>query len=132
MKTQKRSGRARAVVTARQSWTSTQYRGISRRDNCFRVVLRGGHYHGSFASLREAKDYLVSLGYELIKERVTRERLADLVEKSQPYLDWVVATKYEPGDFSICKTIRGGGDGFLARAAPCTYTLGVEGKEGPW
>ena len=55
-----------------------------------------------------------------------------MVEKAHPYLDWVVTTKYEPGDFSICKSIRGGGDGFIPRAAPCAYMLGVEGKEEPW
>ena len=58
--------------------------------------------------------------------------MTDMVEKARHYLDWVAQTKYEPGDTTIANSIRGGGNGFISRAAPCTYMLGIEGKEAPW
>ena len=88
-------------------------------------------YHGTFTTLREAKVSLNSKGEGLIKDRTTRESMRDMVEKARPYLDWVANAKYEPGDTSIANSIRGGGNGFISRAAPCTHMLGIEGKEAP-
>ena len=119
----------------RFTWKPTQFKYISQRGDRFRVRRRvdtafeSGTY---FASLREAKDFVTSSGLDLIKDRSRREPMTDMVEKARHYLDWVAQTKYEPGDTTIANSIRGGGNGFISRAAPCTYMLGIEGKEAPW
>ena len=115
----------------RNRWTTTLFKGISQRGNCFRVYI-DKTYYGTFKSLRDAKACVSANGGDIIKDRTRREHISAMVAKAKPYLDWVVNMKYEPGDFSIARSIRGGGDGFVARAAPCTYMLGIEGKEAPW
>ena len=116
------------------TWTPTQFKYIRQRDNLFSVRRRaqGLTIDRVFPSLREAKDFVTSSGADLIKDRSRREPMTDMVEKARHYLDWVAQTKYEPGDTTIANSIRGGGNGFISRAAPCTYMLGIEGKEAPW
>ena len=113
----------------------TQFKYISQRGDRFRVRRRVETVETGcqmFASLREAKDFVTSSGLDLIKDRTKHEKMTDMVEKARHYLDWVAQTKYEPGDTTIANSIRGGGNGFISRAAPCTYMLGIEGKEAPW
>ena len=116
-------------------WRPTQFKWISQRENHFRVrriVESGARECQVFTTLHEAKDFVTSSGLDLIKDRTKREKMTDMVEKARHYLDWVAQTKYEPGDTTIANSIRGGGNGFISRAAPCTYMLGIEGKEAPW
>ena len=114
------------------TWKPTPFKYISQRGSRFRVRRTADTACPTFASLREAKDFVTSSGLDLIKDRSRREPMTDMVEKARYYLDWVAQTKYEPGDTTIANSIRGGGNGFISRAAPCTYMLGIEGKEAPW
>ena len=53
-------------------------------------------YHGTFTTLREAKDFLNSNDEGLIKDRAKRESMTDMVEKAWHDLDWVAQTKQIP------------------------------------
>ena len=101
-------------------WRPTQFKWISQRENHFRVrriVESGARECQVFTTLHEAKDFVTSSGLDLIKDRTKRESMTDMVEKARHYLDWVAQTKYEPGDTTIANSIRGGGNGFISRAA---------------
>ena len=97
------------------TWTPTQFKYISQRANLFHVRRRaqGLTINRVFPSLREAKDFVASSGFDLIRHRSRREPMTDMVEKARHYLDWVAQTKYEPGDTAIAHSIRGGGNGFI-------------------
>ena len=82
-----------------------------------------------FPTLRDAKAEMETQGGEIIKDRAKREPIKDFIAKSRPYLDWVVATKFEPGDYGICKTIRSGWRWILGTGSPL-YVHAGRGRQG--
>ena len=114
----------------RDLWKPTQWRGISWRNDRYRVFV-GSKYCKTHGSLKEAKDAVVTAGGVLEKDRSKRMSTEDFIMKARKYLDWVVDTGYEPGDLTAAKEFRiKRGD--IVRGAPATYQLVLEGKEAPW
>lgn len=113
-----------------QNWKKTEYRGIHRREGRFRVQPFG-EYLGIREDMRSALDLLEEHGHEIERDRTKREDPSAYVEKLNIYLDWVVDSKYEPGDWTCMKEYRKAA-AYLVRASPCSYHIAIEGKEEPW
>jgi len=93
--------------------------------------MSGRTYLGVFSSLLEAKDAMTQDGSDLNIDRTRREPIDRFVRKAHIYMDWVVATRFQPADLTNAFEIRSNFR-HLVRVAPCTYHLHVEGKEKPW
>ena len=80
-------------------WVPTEWEGISKRQQRYKVVLPGGEYKGTFGCLKESKDKVMEKLGELKRDRSKRD--PDYQEKLGMYLDFVKTFGYEPGD-KVC------------------------------
>ena len=80
-------------------WKGTPFKYISQRGNLFQVRLRaqGLRINRTFPSLREAKDFVSSSGFDLItRTDQKRESMTDMVDKTWHDLDWVAQRSQIP------------------------------------
>ena len=116
---------------ARRSWLPTVYHGISAREERYRAY-NGREYLGTYDSIADAKQAVVTAsGHDVEIDKTKREPLSNFLDKSATYLQWVTDAGFLPADLAAAREYRERAP-HLARAAPATYHLCIEGKEAPW
>ena len=112
-------------------WTRTAFRHVWERDGRYRVTDPSGEYDTTLADMKAVRQHFEDNGWELVQERNRRVARAAFIEMLKIFLKWRSAFHWDPADkvkhFEVRERYP-----WLPQAAPCTYALGIQGKEGPF
>ena len=117
------------MVKGQAPWARTVYDHVWQRGSRFKVTNPHGEYECTFGSIAECKAYFEGKAWPWAKDRTKRQSMSECAEKFSEYLKWRKSCHWSPADMVVHLEKRRTHPELVV-AAPCTYALGIEGKEG--
>ena len=117
------------MAQERESFLRTEFDHVWQRGSRFKLTNPRGVYEITVGSIEECKAYFNMKGWLWTKDRTKRQPTLETVENFSEYLKWRRCFQWDPADKEVQLEVRRKNPELIV-ASPCTYALGIEGKEG--